>query len=104
LGPEYAEIDAHPTRVRLPDEPLMLVDRVVSIEGTLHSLTSGRVVTEHDVKPDAWYLDGGRMASCVAIAWGGAGRVWANQPRPPAATAGSRPLSRKSQDLLNFCR
>lgn len=67
LGPEYAEIDAHPTRVRLPDEPLMLVDRVVSIEGTLHSLTSGRVVTEHDVKPDAWYLDGGRIASCVAI-------------------------------------
>jgi len=67
LGPEYAEIDSHPTRVRLPDEPLMLVDRVVSIEGTLHSLTSGRVVTEHDVKPDAWYLDGGRIASCVAI-------------------------------------
>ena len=67
LGPEYAEIDTYPTRVRLPDEPLMLVDRVVSIEGTLHSLTTGRVVTEHDVKPGAWYLDGGRAAACVAI-------------------------------------
>ncbi|MEE9552210.1 MAG: type I polyketide synthase, partial [Gammaproteobacteria bacterium] len=26
LGPQFAEIDQHPTRVRLPDEPLMLVD------------------------------------------------------------------------------
>lgn len=67
LGPEYAEVDSHPTRVRLPDEPLMLVDRIVDIEGTLHSLTSGRIVTEHDVKPGAWYLDGGRSASCIAI-------------------------------------
>ena len=30
LGPSYASIDSHPTRVRLPDEPLMLVDRIVS--------------------------------------------------------------------------
>ena len=34
LGPEFAEIDAYPTRVRLPDEPLMLVDRILSIEGS----------------------------------------------------------------------
>lgn len=27
LGPRFAQIDSHPTRVRLPDEPLMLVDR-----------------------------------------------------------------------------
>ena len=33
LGPDFAEIDRFPTRVRLPDEPLMLVDRIVSIEG-----------------------------------------------------------------------
>ena len=33
LGPEFAEIDAYPTRVRLPDEPLMLVDRIMAIEG-----------------------------------------------------------------------
>ncbi|APW63092.1 beta-ketoacyl synthase N-terminal-like domain-containing protein [Paludisphaera borealis] len=67
LGPAYAEIDSHPTRVRLPDEPLMLVDRILTIEGRLGSLTSGRVVTEHDVLPGAWYLDGGRIAPCVAI-------------------------------------
>ena len=58
LGPEFAEIDAHPTRVRLPDEPLMLVDRILAIEGEPRSLSSGRVITEHDVLPGDWYLDG----------------------------------------------
>ena len=33
LGPDFAEIDSFPTRVRLPDEPLMLVDRIVAMEG-----------------------------------------------------------------------
>ena len=28
LGPDFAAVDAYPTRVRLPDEPLMLVDRI----------------------------------------------------------------------------
>ncbi|HAH07368.1 MAG TPA: type I polyketide synthase [Elusimicrobia bacterium] len=67
LGPAFAAIDAHPTRVRLPDEPLMLVDRIVSVEGEPLSLTSGAVVTEHDVKEGAWYLDGGRIPTCIAV-------------------------------------
>src|SRR5262249_58561086 len=45
LGSEFAPIDAHPTRVRLPDGPLMLVDNVWEIDGEPRSLTSGRVVT-----------------------------------------------------------
>ncbi|MBX7103527.1 MAG: hypothetical protein K1X57_05575 [Gemmataceae bacterium] len=67
LGPEYAEVDSFPTRVRLPDEPLMLVDRIVLVEGEPHSLGSGRVVTEHDVGPDRWYLDHGKMPTCIAV-------------------------------------
>ena len=67
LGPSYASIDSHPTRVRLPDEPLMLVDRIVSVEGEERSLTSGRVVTEHDILPGAWYLDAGKIPACIAI-------------------------------------
>ncbi|MBN1866740.1 acyltransferase domain-containing protein [Candidatus Sumerlaeota bacterium] len=67
LGPEFAPVDAHPTRVRLPDEPLMLVDRIVEVEGEPRSMTHGRVVTEHDVLPGAWYLDGGRIATCIAV-------------------------------------
>src|SRR5205085_8055550 len=54
-------------RVRLPDEPLMLVDRVLTIEGAPRSLTPGRVVTEHDVLTDGWYLDAGRIPPCIAI-------------------------------------
>ncbi|MTI85599.1 MAG: type I polyketide synthase [Firmicutes bacterium] len=67
LGPAYAEIDSHPTRVRLPDEPLMLVDRIMAVEGDPMSLTCGRVVTEHDVLPGVWYLDGGRIPMCIAV-------------------------------------
>ncbi len=67
LGPEFAEIDQHPTRVRLPGEPLMLVDRILEVEGTPKSMTSGRVVTEHDVHPGAWYLDNGRIPTCIAV-------------------------------------
>src|SRR5207237_5051219 len=67
LGPEFAAIDAHPTRVRLPDEPLMLVDRINVIEGTPRALDHGRVVTEHDVHAGAWYLDCGRIPTCIAV-------------------------------------
>ena len=61
LGHEYAAIDGHSTRVRLPDEPLMLVDRIVTIEGEPRSLSSGRVITEHDILAGDWYLDAGRI-------------------------------------------
>lgn len=67
LGPMFAPADAHPTRVRLPDEPLMLVDRIVALEGEPGSMGSGRVVTEHDVLPGAWYLDGGRAPVCISV-------------------------------------
>src|SRR5262249_3773803 len=67
LGKPFAEIDNHPTRVRLPDEPLMLVDRILEIEGEPLSMTSGRVVTEHDIHRGAWYLDGGRIPTCIAV-------------------------------------
>ena len=67
LGERFAHADGHPTRVRLPDEPLMLVDRVTEIEAEPQSMTSGRIVTEHDVLADGWYLDGGRMPTCIAV-------------------------------------
>jgi 3-hydroxymyristoyl/3-hydroxydecanoyl-(acyl carrier protein) dehydratase len=65
-------VDSHPTRVRLPDEPLMLVDRILAVEGEPRALLTnshacGRVVTEHDVLPGAWYLDSGRIPTCVAV-------------------------------------
>ncbi len=67
LGPEFAIVDTYPVRVRLPDEPLMLVDRILEIEGEKGSLTHGRVVTEHDVLPGAWYLDGDRAPISITV-------------------------------------
>jgi 3-hydroxymyristoyl/3-hydroxydecanoyl-(acyl carrier protein) dehydratase len=43
------------------------VDRVTTLEGEPCSLGSGRVVTEHDVLARAWYLDGGRIPTSVAV-------------------------------------
>src|SRR6185436_20495636 len=67
LGPDFAEVDQFPTRVRLPDEPLMLVDRILAIEGEPCSMTHGRVVTEHDIHPGAWYLDCGKIPTCIVV-------------------------------------
>lgn len=67
LGPDFAPVDGYPVRVRLPAEPLMLVDRILSIDGRRGELGAGRIVTEHDVLPDAWYLDGDRCPACITI-------------------------------------
>ena len=67
LGAKFAAADAFPTRVRLPDEPLMLVDRITYIEGDPLSMTRGRLVTEHDIHDGAWYLDCGRIPTCIAV-------------------------------------
>ena len=67
LGPAFDVIDTYRVRVRLPDEPLMLVDRILSVEGEMLSMESGKVVTEHDVLPDAWYLDGNRAPVCISV-------------------------------------
>ncbi|MEK6643181.1 MAG: beta-ketoacyl synthase N-terminal-like domain-containing protein [Planctomycetota bacterium] len=67
LGPEFAIVDTYAARVRLPDEPLMLVDRILTVEGEKASLTHGRLVTEHDVLPGAWYLDGDRCPICITV-------------------------------------
>ena len=67
LGPEFAEVDTYPVRVRLPAPPLMLVDRILSVEGRKGGMEKGRVITEHDVLPGAWYLDGGRAPTCISV-------------------------------------
>lgn len=72
LGDRFADVDKHPSRVRLPDEPLMLVDRIIKVNGEADALThdmsaSGSVITEHDVLPGAWYLDLGRIPTCIAV-------------------------------------
>ncbi len=67
LGESFDIIDTYPVRVRLPAEPLMLVDRIMEIQGKMLSLTSGSIVTQHDVKEGAWYLDGGKAPVSISI-------------------------------------
>jgi len=67
LGESFDIIDTYPVRVRLPGEPLMLVDRIIDIEGEMLSLKSGKIITQHDVKHGAWYLDGGKAPVSISI-------------------------------------
>jgi len=67
LGEAFDIIDTYPVRVRLPAEPLMLVDRILSIEGEMLSLGPGKIVTQHDVLPGAWYLDGPKVPVSISI-------------------------------------
>ncbi|UQZ89731.1 hypothetical protein C4J81_11145 [Deltaproteobacteria bacterium Smac51] len=67
FGPRFSQVDAFPSRVRLPDEPLMLVDRVLSLDGKALSMSKGAIVTEHDIRPGAWYLDHNHIPAGLAI-------------------------------------
>ena len=67
LGEKFKILDTCPVRVRLPDEPLMLVDRILSIEGESCSMGPGKIVTQHDVHENAWYLDGDRAPVSISI-------------------------------------
>ncbi len=67
LGPQFDIIDTYPARVRLPGAPLMLVDRIMDIKGDICSLGPGKIVTQHDVKENAWYLDGGKTPVSISI-------------------------------------
>ena len=67
LGPDFAPVDNYPTRVRLPEGPLLLCHRIMEVEGTPRGMGRGTLVTEHDIHSDAWYLDGGRIPPCISI-------------------------------------
>ncbi|NUB01336.1 beta-ketoacyl synthase [Azospirillum melinis] len=67
FGPLFAQQDGYARQVRMPEPPLLLVDRVVSIAGEPGSMGQGSIVTETDVTADAWYLHNGRMPVGIAI-------------------------------------
>jgi 3-hydroxymyristoyl/3-hydroxydecanoyl-(acyl carrier protein) dehydratase len=67
FGEQFAQQDGYARQVRMPEPPLLFADRALTIEGEPGSMKKGRVVTETDVRPDAWYLHTGRMAPGVVI-------------------------------------
>lgn len=67
FGPAFAVVDSFPTRVRLPDDKLLLCHRVLKIEGEAKSLGAGTIITEHDVVRGAWYLENEQMPISIAV-------------------------------------
>lgn len=62
-GPGVASLcrEDYASRLRLPAPPMLLIDRVLALEGEAGSMGAGRIVTETDVVAGAWYLQDGRM-------------------------------------------
>jgi acyl transferase domain-containing protein/3-hydroxymyristoyl/3-hydroxydecanoyl-(acyl carrier protein) dehydratase/1-acyl-sn-glycerol-3-phosphate acyltransferase len=67
FGPSFERQDAWHRQVRMPMPPLLLADRVMGIEGEAATMGTGRIWTETDVPPDAWYLHRGRMPVGIMI-------------------------------------
>ena len=83
FGPEFARQDDHHRQVRMPEPPLLLVDRVTGIDAEAGAMENkGIIWTETDVDDQAWYLHRGRMpvgitveagqADLMLISWMGA--------------------------------
>jgi acyl transferase domain-containing protein/3-hydroxymyristoyl/3-hydroxydecanoyl-(acyl carrier protein) dehydratase len=67
LGPLFAEQAIYDRQVRMPAPPLLLADRVISIDGEAGTMGTGRIMTETDIVNDAWYMHNGRMAPGALI-------------------------------------
>jgi acyl transferase domain-containing protein/3-hydroxymyristoyl/3-hydroxydecanoyl-(acyl carrier protein) dehydratase len=67
FGPDFAFQDGFARQVRMPMPPLLLADRVMSLDAEPLSMGKGSIVTETDVAADAWYLHRGRMPAGVMI-------------------------------------
>ncbi|MER5791096.1 beta-ketoacyl synthase N-terminal-like domain-containing protein [Streptomyces sp. NPDC001980] len=67
FGPEFAEIDGHTKRVRLPAPPYHFVTRVTALQAETGVYEPSFIRTEYDVPEDAWYAVDGGVPPAVAI-------------------------------------
>ncbi len=67
FGKQFEVQDGHARQVRMPMPPLLLADRVMSIEGEPGSMGLGRIVTETDITAGAWYLHEGSMPAGLEV-------------------------------------
>ena len=81
LGPEFAEVDTFAARVRLPDEPLMLVDRIIEIHGKKGGARAGA------------HRDRARRPARARGTWTAAGRRSASRSKRGRPTSSCRPGS-----------
>ncbi|WP_063772726.1 beta-ketoacyl synthase N-terminal-like domain-containing protein [Streptomyces sp. CT34] len=75
FGPRFAAQDQHAVQTRMPEPPMLLVDRVTGIDARPAALAelgpahaTGTIWTETDVRLDSWYLDAtGRIPAGLMI-------------------------------------
>jgi 3-oxoacyl-(acyl-carrier-protein) synthase/3-hydroxymyristoyl/3-hydroxydecanoyl-(acyl carrier protein) dehydratase/1-acyl-sn-glycerol-3-phosphate acyltransferase len=67
FGPGFAAQDDFVVQVRMPEEPLLLVDRVTQLDAEASVLGRGTIVTETDVHARSWYLHEGRMPAGILV-------------------------------------
>ncbi|MFT7580541.1 MAG: acyl transferase domain-containing protein/3-hydroxymyristoyl [Myxococcota bacterium] len=67
FGPAFEAQDGFAHQVRMPLPPLLLCDRVVDIDATPASMTTGSITTETDVTWDSWWLHNDRMPAGIMI-------------------------------------
>ncbi len=76
FGPLFAAVDrdAHPPRF-LPMPPLLLIDRIIKLEGEPLSMSTGTIWSETDISADSWYLHQGHMPVSMMVEAGQADLV-----------------------------
>ncbi|MCB9673939.1 MAG: polyketide synthase dehydratase domain-containing protein [Alphaproteobacteria bacterium] len=68
FGPTFADQDAYEPRTRMPEPPLLLCSRVLTVEGEPGKLEASRIVTEYDLPTDAsWSHHDGKPNACVIV-------------------------------------
>ncbi len=91
FGAAYADLDRYEPRVRLPLPPLLLVDRVLAIEGERGELGPASIVTEHDLLPEApWAGHDGHAPASIVVESGQADMLLASWLGVDEACRGER--------------
>lgn len=67
FGPLFKQQDDYAIQVRLPEPPLLLVDRITGVDAVPGSMGKGIMWTETDVTEDAWYLHDIYMPGGISI-------------------------------------
>ncbi len=67
FGPLFEKQSAYAVQIRLPEPPLLLVDRIIALEGEAGSQSKGAIWTEAEVQTDSWYLHHGRMPAGLFV-------------------------------------
>lgn len=67
LGSSFAKQDDFKLRTRIPEPPLLLIDRVTDFSGKPCSLGDGTIQSESDLRIESWHLHQGRIPFGILI-------------------------------------